>query len=130
MSAQVIQACPSNDASQLLLVLGLEDARTRPRPADPLAGLTAEDRAVFERLRAWRNAEAVRLGLAPYRVLSNRALVSVALTRPRDLTTLPTLKGIGDAQASLHGPALLEALLRIESSEAENSDTRRHDAAA
>ncbi|MEM7201642.1 MAG: HRDC domain-containing protein [Planctomycetota bacterium] len=86
------------------------DRRSHPRR--PVDGLPAEDRPRFEALRAWRAARAREDGVPPYVILTDRELCAVVATRPRSITALVAIDGIGPAKAKRYGGALLAELQR------------------
>ena len=98
-----------------LLRLARTDAP--PRLEAPAAGRAPaeEDRALYERLRAWRRAEAAEAGVPAYVVLSDRTLLAVASTRPTDSAALAAVHGIGPAKLERYGLALLAAVQGFES---------------
>ncbi|MGH9600700.1 MAG: RecQ family ATP-dependent DNA helicase [Terracidiphilus sp.] len=73
-----------------------------PGPATP------ESEALATRLRAWRAAEARRLGVPAYIVLHDRALNAIALTRPSNPSELLAIDGIGPAKVEKFGGTILE----------------------
>jgi superfamily II DNA helicase RecQ len=75
-------------------------------PAGPVK-LSAEGEALEARLRAWRAAEAKRLGVPAYLVLHDRAVKALAQTRPRNPNQLLEVDGIGPAKAERFGEAIL-----------------------
>jgi ribonuclease D len=66
--------------------------------------------AVLERVYAWRDALARELDRAPFRVLSNHALIAIARAQPRDLQALAGIQGVGRSTVQRHGQALLTAV--------------------
>lgn len=79
--------------------------------------LKAEKRAGRERsgellklLRAWRDEQARREGVEPFRVLPNATLNALAERRPTSTRELLEVKGIKEAKQHKYGKALLEIL--------------------
>jgi ATP-dependent DNA helicase RecQ len=70
--------------------------------------LTAEGEAVAARLRAWRAAEAKRLGVPAWMVLPERTVIALAGMRPGNAKELLAIDGIGPAKAEKFGAAILE----------------------
>lgn len=70
------------------------------------------DPALFEALRAWRLTEARARGVPAYVVLTDRTLAELSRYRPRDATSLGTIKGIGPAKLAAYGEVLLDLLAR------------------
>jgi superfamily II DNA helicase RecQ len=69
--------------------------------------LTADGEAVAARLRAWRAAEAKRLGVPAFVVLHDRTLTALAGARPGSAKELLAIDGIGPAKAEKFGVAIL-----------------------
>jgi superfamily II DNA helicase RecQ len=92
----------------VVLVEDANDAGDRPsggprsRRAEP-PPIDERDRALYERLRAWRRAKAIAGGVPPYRVLTNRQLAAVAAAKPVTLDALGALEGIGRTTVEQHG---------------------------
>jgi superfamily II DNA helicase RecQ len=72
------------------------------------ATLSAADEELAERLRAWRTAEAKRLGVPAYIVMHNQALAAVAQARPATARQLLSVKGLGSAKVEKFGEAILK----------------------
>jgi superfamily II DNA helicase RecQ len=89
-----------------------EAARTRAaRPVGALrADLTADQRASFDRLRAWRSKIAHADGAPPFLILTNRQLVDIVRQRPQSKAALGRIKGLGEKKLARHGDALLHLL--------------------
>jgi ribonuclease D len=93
-------------------------ARGLAVPADRLPAIPREPRPVVpdpvrrrrDALKAWRNAEAVKLALDPALVLPQRLIDRLADDRPRDLPALARVEGLRRWRAEAFGPALLQAL--------------------
>jgi len=78
-------------------------------PAENLA-LTGEQERLFERLRAWRLAEARRREVPAFRILPDRTLTALVRARPGDEAELLEVKGIGPHLVRTFGRAILEVL--------------------
>ncbi|MBM4292741.1 MAG: hypothetical protein FJ138_16105 [Deltaproteobacteria bacterium] len=88
-----------------------EGRRAREQRLDAaLAALRDDERHAFERLREWRNEEGARLGIPPFEICSNVALVECVARRPSTLTALRAVEGIGPRRAKRFGEALLAQL--------------------
>jgi superfamily II DNA helicase RecQ len=74
--------------------------------------LTDEDEALAVRLRAWRAAEAKRLGVPAFLVLHDRTVTALAEARPENPRQLLEVKGMGQAKVEKYGEALLGLLAR------------------
>ncbi len=96
----------------------LEAVRHTPAEPDPLAferikGVRrlrggARDRA--HALWAWRDAEARRLNVPPFKVRGNRQLLELAETAPTDRSTLARVEGLGPRFIRRWGDAVLAVL--------------------
>lgn len=64
---------------------------------------SAEASALEEKLRAWRLAEARKLKVAAFCILSNKTLQAISHERPKTLEELLALPGIGAAKAERFG---------------------------
>jgi len=82
-------------------------AAQKPAPT-PLPQPTPASEALAARLRAWRTAEAKRLGVPAYVVLHDRTLEAVALARPANPAQLVAIAGIGSAKADRFGEVILK----------------------
>jgi len=78
--------------------------------SDPTAELSEEQRALDERLRAWRKAESEKMGLPQFFVLGTTALRSLVIERPRTLKELMGIQGIGQEKVDRYGAGILEVL--------------------
>ena len=83
------------------------------KPANSAQGpveekLSAVDEELADRLRAWRAAEAKRLGFPTWMVMQNRTLAAVAQSRPTTPRQLLNVKGMGDAKVEKFGEAILK----------------------
>lgn len=81
-----------------------------PKPLPEPTPLGPADLPVYEALRAWRRRLAAARGLPPCLLLHERTLAALARWRPATLADLRTIRGIGEAKAAAHGPALLAVL--------------------
>ncbi|BBO21139.1 MAG: ATP-dependent DNA helicase RecQ [Rhodocyclaceae bacterium] len=74
------------------------------------AELTAEEHALFERLRAWRAATAKEHGVPAYVILHDATLLELVRERPHNLDAMRHVSGIGARKLENFGEALLELL--------------------
>jgi len=85
---------------------------TRPKPATappPVPGPLSPDQVLLQkRIRAWRNAEAQKLGLPAYCVFSNQALDGIVRACPATRKELLAVDGIGPAKAEKFGNTILQ----------------------
>jgi ATP-dependent DNA helicase RecQ len=80
----------------------------KPRAAAPVAGLSAADAGLLDRLKAWRLAQAREQAVPAYVILHDRTLAEIATLRPQDMDALATVSGIGSKKLERYGSALLE----------------------
>ena len=66
------------------------------------------DKALFERLRAWRLEKAREIGKAPYVIFQDVVLKRIAASRPATPDELTAIKGIGSRKLEQYGPEVLE----------------------
>lgn len=78
----------------------------KSKTAQPEAPLSPEATALEEKLRAWRRAEAGKLGQPAFMVLADRTLRAIAAERPRTEEELLAVDGIGPAKAAKFGAAV------------------------
>ncbi len=74
---------------------------------DPTEGLSDEQRAAYNRLRDWRNAEAKRQEISRFIIASNATLAEIARSAPSDDTQLRKVKGMGPERVRKYGAAIL-----------------------
>jgi RecQ family ATP-dependent DNA helicase len=80
----------------------------RNRPTLPVVALTSAGAALAERLKAWRTAEAKRLGVPAFTVLHDRTLHALAAARPSTPHQLLAIEGMGPSKVGRFGEAILE----------------------
>ncbi len=66
--------------------------------------------ALFEALRSWRRTEADAKNLPPYCVVSDKALLEIALKKPTSESELLKINGIGPTKIDQYGAAILDVL--------------------
>ncbi len=76
--------------------------------------LSADQLAVFERLRAWRAGEAREQGVPAYIVFGDVTLRELAVMRPHSMDALAGITGIGTQKLARYGAALLGVLAQAE----------------
>jgi ATP-dependent DNA helicase RecQ len=102
-----IEESSSAEGATYKLTAPKEFHRIRPTDSDPSADFTPEQQLLDAQLRAWRKAEAERVGLPQFFVLGSSALRRIVLIRPRNLAQLQTIAGIGPDKAEKFGPSIL-----------------------
>jgi ATP-dependent DNA helicase RecQ len=80
------------------------------RAATPAADLPAQAVPVFERLRAWRAAQAKELGVPAYVIFHDATLRQIAADVPTTLAQLGTVSGVGQTKLERYGQAILDTL--------------------
>jgi DNA helicase-2/ATP-dependent DNA helicase PcrA len=91
----------SGKPSRFLGELGVETKS--PRPAEP-------DDPVYAALKRWRLQRATTDDLPAYVVFHNSTLAEIAGRRPRDLSELGTVPGVGPTKLERYGPEVLAVL--------------------
>jgi ATP-dependent DNA helicase RecQ len=66
--------------------------------------------ACFARLRHWRRQTATRDRVPPYVIFADRTLIAIAQIRPRTLSDLLLVPGVGEVKQQKYGPAVLALL--------------------
>jgi len=87
--------------------------------------LSRRDSTVLEHVYQWRDDTARALDRAPFRVLSNQALLALAREKPGDLTALRTVSDLPRSVAERHGREILDAVARGVAVPDEQLPTRR-----
>ncbi|MGN2636354.1 DNA helicase RecQ [Nocardia takedensis] len=77
------------------------------------ADLAPADVAIFEKLREWRAATAKEQGVPAYVVFHDAALRDIAALKPRDLTELGTVSGVGENKLARYGEGVLATLAEV-----------------
>ncbi|MHA6669461.1 DNA helicase RecQ [Homoserinimonas sp. A447] len=72
--------------------------------------LPPESLDLFERLRAWRGAEAKEQGVPAYVIFHDATLREIAVVRPQTVETLGTITGVGESKLAKYGEGILEVL--------------------
>lgn len=98
------------------IAVQLREEMPRPRKpaktirADAAEPATPEEGGLFERLRAWRLAEARRQGVPPYVIFHDATLREIADTMPRNREALARIKGVGASKLDRYAAGLLSVL--------------------
>ena len=80
------------------------------KTAAPVAELGPAAAAVFERLRAWRAAEAKEQGKPAYVIFQDATLRQIATDSPATLAELSTVSGVGETKLARYGQQVLDVL--------------------
>ena len=75
-----------------------------------LASEAPPDEELFERLRQLRRLISVKLGVPPYVVFHDSALLEMAALKPKTLDALRGVKGVGDRKLERYGAAFLDVI--------------------
>ncbi len=96
--------------------IGYDDAGHQPAAAktgkvDYKEVLSAEDFAVFAKLRLLRKQLAEQEGVPAYALFTNQQLADMVVSRINTLAALSALSGVGEARVEKYGQAFLETLI-------------------
>src|ERR1700754_2092076 len=83
--------------------------RTSER-ADPTVGMSARERARWDRLRAWRSETAKSDGVPAYVIFHDATLAEIARSEPESLEDLRQIPGMGARKLDRFGADLLEVV--------------------
>jgi superfamily II DNA helicase RecQ len=81
--------------------------RARTRKLSPTTADQQPDTRIVETLRAWRLSEARSRGIAPFVILHDRTLMTIAALLPDSAEALAEVPGIGPAKIAAYGDAIL-----------------------
>ena len=84
--------------------------RSRKRQSVPFA---EEDAGTFEALRVLRRQIAEEEGVPPFVIFHDATLREMAAAKPRTLTDLARVKGIGESKLKKYGARVLAILLQV-----------------
>ena len=91
-------------------------ARAGTRPSrGRIAGdtaVSAGDHSLLEQLKAWRLVESRTQSVPAFVIFHDRTLAEIAAQRPRHLTALAGIAGIGAKKLERYGPALVQIVAR------------------
>ena len=76
-------------------------------PVVEAESLDEEQQALEQRLRRWRQAESERMGLPQFFVLGTSTLRSIVVERPRTMTELAAIAGLGQEKMERFGSSIL-----------------------
>jgi superfamily II DNA helicase RecQ len=95
----------SGRPSRFLVELGIQTAARSPRRREP-----EPDDPVYAALKQWRLRRATEDELPAYVVFHNTTLAEIAGRRPRDLTELGAVPGVGPTKLDRYGEEVLAVL--------------------
>jgi DNA topoisomerase-3 len=82
-------------------------------PAARVGAASGKSGALFEALRAWRLAEAKKVGVPAFRIVNDRTLLGIATETPLDEGALLRVAGVGPGLSRRYGAALLGIVSRF-----------------
>ena len=92
---------------EVLLAPDLPPTPTGEPGADPAEDLSEDQRAAYERLREWRNAEARRQEVSRFIIASNATLAEIARGAPQNAEELRAVRGMGPERTRKYGEDML-----------------------
>jgi ATP-dependent DNA helicase RecQ len=84
--------------------------RKEKRRAGAALDLSAQDAALFERLRDWRRQTALEHDVPAYVIFHDATLREIALRKPVDLAELGGIAGIGARKLEAYGTSILQVV--------------------
>ena len=72
--------------------------------------LSAEEDAIFEKLKEWRKEEASHQGIPAYIIFGNKTLKALAILHPTSLSALEKVPGVGPTKLEEYGNDLLKII--------------------
>jgi ATP-dependent DNA helicase RecQ len=108
--AEASRLVPSRTQNSAILAVPKEAKRERVVVPDVASELNDGQKALEDRLRAWRKAESEKMGLPQFFVLGTAALRSLVIERPKTLKELIRIQGIGQEKVDRYGAGILEVL--------------------
>jgi DNA helicase-2/ATP-dependent DNA helicase PcrA len=97
----------SKRPSPFISELGLQHKPVRPSARGKPEPVVAADPELFDALSAWRKARAKAEEIPAYIVFHNAVLAAIADAKPRSLTELAVVAGVGPAKLERYGPDVL-----------------------
>ncbi len=88
-------------------------ASRKPKRSKATVDLPPDALDLFERLRAWRGAEAKEQGVPAYVIFHDATLREIAVNHPQSIHALGTITGVGENKLAKYGEGLLEVLSRV-----------------
>ena len=93
--------------SETTVMLREEAEPVRTQKPDRTVTPPGQGSPLFEALRAWRSTEARKQSVPPYIIFNDSVLREVALLRPKSLTALADIRGMGGSKITRYGAAVL-----------------------
>lgn len=86
-----------------------KSGRSKPEKQEKLISLTnISHPGLFEKLRSWRNNEALARNIPVYQIVSQRALMGITAALPSSADELFAIKGIGRRKITTYGISILK----------------------
>ncbi len=107
------ESCRSLLRGETTLMLRRELAKTvtpRKTGGRPVLDIPADDRVLWEALRARRRQLAQEQGVPPYVIFHDSTLMAILAARPRSLHELGRLAGVGESKLERYGEAFLHVV--------------------
>ena len=106
----------SLETDDVILPNPLKAKRTPSNSKDSASGArsNSEDDLLFENLRRWRRSEAERLKVPPYVVCHDSLLRSLVDFRPKSISELSLVPGVGSRKMAAYGDKLIQLLAEVE----------------
>jgi len=93
------------------VMLPVPERETAKRaPAVSMESASAEDTALFLRLKSLRKEIADRNGVPPYVIFPDKSLHEMACTRPGDRESFSRISGVGEYKLGKYGPEFMEEI--------------------
>jgi len=92
-------------------MLPVPERETTKRSAPAaIVSTSAEDTALFLRLKSLRKAIADRNGVPPYVIFPDKSLHEMACARPVDRENFSLISGVGEYKLEKYGPEFMEEI--------------------
>ncbi|MDF3030111.1 MAG: ATP-dependent helicase RecQ [Moraxellaceae bacterium] len=107
------ESCRPLLRGETTLMLRREQTKTvtpRKTGGKPVLDIPAEDRVLWEALRARRRQLAQEQGVPPYVIFHDSTLMAILAARPRSLHEMGRLAGVGEAKLERYGEAFLDVV--------------------
>ena len=72
--------------------------------------LSANEIAIFDALKIWRNDLANNLGWSAFRICHNSHLIAIAKDKPQSIESLQKIKGFGETKSEKYGDDIIALL--------------------
>ena len=69
------------------------------------------DKAIFQKLRAYRLSIAKELNIAPFIIFHDSTLIEIAKVKPENLEQFASISGVGQTKLERYGSGFLEVIV-------------------